>query len=85
MHLDLDKLLAIVYWLPKMHKTPIGDRYIIASKTCSRKQQYPISDTIFKVLNKIFNTVERFHSKILFYSGCKKIEFCKILFQLSLS
>ena len=28
-----DKTLPITYWLPKMHKTPIGSRFIIAFKT----------------------------------------------------
>ena len=25
----------IMYWLRKMHKTPIGSKLIVASKTCS--------------------------------------------------
>ena len=34
---ELDKPLPIMYWLPKMHKTSIGARFIIASKNCSTK------------------------------------------------
>ena len=32
-----EETLPIMYWTPKMHKTPIGMRYIIASKTCFEK------------------------------------------------
>ena len=33
-----EETLPIMYWTPKMHKTPTGARYIIASKICSTKQ-----------------------------------------------
>ena len=32
------KILPSPYWLPKMHKSPIGSRFIIASKVCSIKE-----------------------------------------------
>ena len=40
---EQDKTLPIIYQQPKMHKTPIGARAIVASKTCSLK---PLSDVI---------------------------------------
>ena len=50
-------------WLPKMHKTPVGARFVVAN---------PLSDTISKTFIMVFNTVESFHNKSFFYSGCKK-------------
>ena len=73
---ELDKLLSIMYWLPKIHKTLVGVRFIVASYYCSTN---PLSDKISKM---IFNTVESFHKKSLFYSGCKYSGLCKISFQL---
>ena len=58
-----------MYWLPKMHKTPVGARFIGASYYCSTN---PLSDTISKIFIMVFNTAESFHNKSLFYSGCKK-------------
>ena len=58
-----------MYCLPKMYKTPIGPRFIVASKSCSTK---PLSSTISKIFEMIFNTVESFHNKNFFYSGCNK-------------
>ena len=31
------KTLSIMYWLPKMHKTLIRARFIVASEKCSTK------------------------------------------------
>ena len=58
-----------MYWLPKMHKTPIGCRFIIASKQCSTK---PLTKVISIVFKMIFNTVESFHNKSRFYSRLNK-------------
>ena len=58
-----------MYWLPKMHKTPIGARFIIASNYCSTK---PLSDTTSKLFKMIRNTVESFHTQSFFHSGCEK-------------
>ena len=63
---ELDKSLPIMYWLPKIHKTLVGVRFIVVSYYCITN---PLSDKISKM---IFNTVESFHKKSLFYSGCKK-------------
>ena len=57
-----------MYWLPKIHKTPVGARFIVASYHCSTN---PFSDTISKNVKMTFNTVESFHKKGYFL-GCKK-------------
>ena len=59
-----------MYWLPKIHKTPVGARFIVPSYYCSTN---PFSDTISKNVKMIFNTVESFHKKGFFYLGCKKL------------
>ena len=64
-----DKTLPIMYWLPNMHKTPTGARFILASKNCSTT---PLSDGISKVFKMVFNHVESFHRKSLFYTFFKK-------------
>ena len=66
---EVDESLPIMYWLPKIHKTPVGARFIVASYYCSTN---PLSDTISKNFKMIFNTVESFHKKGFFYLGCKK-------------
>ena len=66
---DQGKTLPIMYWLPKMHKTPIGGRFIVALKDCSTK---PLSGVISKVFKMIFNHVESFHRKSFFYICLKK-------------
>ena len=66
---ELDKSLPIMYWLPKILKTPVGARFIVASYYCSTN---PLSNTISKIFKMIFNTVEIFHKKGFFYSDCKK-------------
>ena len=80
----LDKLLPIMYCLPKMHKTPIGARFIVASNYCSMK---PISDTTSKIFKMILNTVESFFfiPKVSFIQAVRNSGLCKILFQLLLS
>ena len=73
---ELDQLLSIMYWLPKIHKTLVGVRFIVASYFCSTN---PLSDTISKM---IFNTVENFHKKVYFIQAVRNSGLCKILFQL---
>ena len=58
-----------MYWLPKMHKTSIGARFIVASNCCSTK---PFSDTTSKLFKMILNTVKRFYTQSFFHSGCEK-------------
>ena len=58
-----------MYWLPKMHKTSIDARFIVASKSCITK---PLSEMISKVFKMIFNHVEVFVEKGLFYTCFRK-------------
>ena len=68
-----------MYWLLKMHKTPIGAIFIVASKNFSTK---PLSDVISKVFKVIFNHDERFHTKSLFHTYFKKVWFVKNSFSI---
>ena len=52
-----------------MHKKTIGDRFIVASKNQSTK---PLFDVTSKVFKMIFDHVESFHRKNLFYTCFKK-------------
>ena len=56
---DKNRSLSIIYWLPKLHKTSIGAKFIIASKNCSTK---PLSGVISKIFKMIFKHVENFHN-----------------------
>ena len=40
---EVSKHLPSMYWIPKMHKIPIGARFIVASKKCTTK---PLSKII---------------------------------------
>ena len=55
-----------MYWIPKMHKNPIGARFIIASTNSSNK---PLSKMISNVFKMIFKQIENFHNKSRFYSN----------------
>ena len=57
---EQDKTLPIMNWPPKVYKTTIEARFIVASKNCSSK---PPSDVISKIFKMIFNNVESFHRK----------------------
>lgn len=46
-----DKTHPIMYWFLKMHKTPIGLRFIVASKTFNTKHLSIVSK-IFKIIKK---------------------------------
>ena len=60
--------LPDIYWIPKLHKTPVKFRFIIASKKCTTK-------TLSKDLSSIFSLfqrqIENYHKKAHFYSGIK--------------
>ncbi len=58
--------LPAMYWIPKLHKSPVGARFIVASKHCSTK---PLTEAISKVFKLIFSTINSFHEKSLFYSN----------------
>jgi len=63
------KTLPIMYWMPKMHKNPIGFRFIVASKTCSTK---PLTSAVSNVFKVLYKHVESFHRKSRFFSGFSK-------------
>ena len=44
---EREKDLPIMYWIPKMHKTPVKHRFIVASKGCTTK---PISKAVIKCI-----------------------------------
>ena len=66
---EADKCLPIMYWIPKMHKTPVDARFIIASAKCSTK---PLSKAVTKVFKLIFTQTKNFHAKSKFYSKYNK-------------
>ena len=66
---DKDLELPSMYWMPKMHKSPSGSRFIIASKHCSTK---PISKAVSSAFKLIFKQVESFHQKAKFLSNYNK-------------
>ena len=66
---DKMKTLPIMYWIPKMHKNPIGCRFIIASKSCSTK---PLSCAVSMVFKVLYKHVEQFHHKSRFFSSFNK-------------
>ena len=61
--------LPNMYWIPKLHKNPIGSRFIVASSKCATK---PVTSVISNVFKMIFAHIESFHNKSLFYSNYKK-------------
>ena len=66
---EKSKSLPIMYMSPKMHKSPIGFRFIVASKVCSTK---PLTEVVSRVFKMLFNHVESFHRKSKFYSPFNK-------------
>ena len=60
---DAQKDLPSMYWIPKMHKSHIGSRFIIASKKCSNK---PITEAVSNIFKMIFAHVRSFHNKSRF-------------------
>ena len=66
---DKHRDLPLMYWTPKMHKNPVGFRFIIASKYSSTK---PLTELISRVFKMIFSQVESFHNKSIYYTGLNK-------------
>ena len=64
-----EKTLPIIYWIPKMHKSPVGQRFIIASKLCTTKK---LSRDVSKVFKLLFQQTRNFHDKSYFYSSYNK-------------
>ena len=67
--IEKDKALPIMYWTPKMHKTPTGARFIVASKTCSTKV---ISKSVSSVFKLIYKQINNFHKNAKFLSNYNK-------------
>ena len=61
--------LPSMYWLPKMHKQPVGFRFIIASPKCSLK---PLTKQITSIFKLVYNNVERYNLKSKIWSGVNK-------------
>ena len=52
--------LPCMYWMPKLHKVPIGNRFIIASSKCSLKPLLKDTTIILKLFQ---NQIKNFHDK----------------------
>ena len=69
--LDLEEEFRKVppmHWIPKLHKTPVSERFIIGSKLSSLKLLGKAVTKIFKV---IFHFKRRYYKKAGFFSGYK--------------
>ena len=62
--------LPLMHWIPKMNKTPVGARLIIASSKCALK---PLSKDIRAIFELFYKKIEDYHSKVRIWSGGKKI------------
>ena len=58
--------LPNIYWIPKMHKTPIKYRFIIASPDSSIK---PLSRAIASIFRLLQSQIESYNTKCRFFSG----------------
>ena len=58
--------LPHMYWLPKMHKSPIKARFIIASPKSSTK---PLSRAITSAFHLFYIQIESYIDKCRFFSG----------------
>ena len=61
--------LPSMYWIPKIHKNPIGFRFIIASPSCSLK---PLAKDLTAIFRLFYQKIERYHQKGKLWSGIKK-------------
>ena len=64
---DVNLCLPVAYWLPKMHKNPIGYRFIIASKTCTNKELSKHVTSAFKLFHMALESywdISKFHSGV---------------------
>ena len=60
------KEIPLIYWIPKMHKSPIGNRFIAGSRICSIKT---LSKAFSKALKVILNHMKLYHNTVLERSG----------------
>ena len=66
---EKEKDLPTMYWIPKMHKTPVKHRFIVASKSCSTKQ---ISTAVSNTFKLIQRQTENFHRHSKFDANYNK-------------
>ena len=59
--------LPSFYWLPKMHKTPVGPRFIAASYSCTTK---PLSRLLTKCLSLVLTHFQQYNAGITRRTGC---------------
>ena len=55
------KDIPLIYWIPKMHKNPIGSRFIAGSKSCSIKL---LSKYLSKALKVILNHMKNYSNTV---------------------
>ena len=60
--------LPDIYWTPKLHKSPVKFRFIIASKCCTVKQLSKNISSIFSLFSK---QIETYNKKAHYYTGIK--------------
>ena len=58
--------LPSMYWIPKLHKNPVGNRFIIASPKCSLKALLKDDTPILKLFQ---NQIKSFHDKNRVWTG----------------
>ena len=63
------KTLPVINWIPKIHKSPTGARFINASKICSKKQ---ISKSVSNVYKLVYSEIENFHKNAKLLSNYNK-------------
>ena len=63
------KCLPKMYWIPKMHKDPIGARFIIASPLCSLKS---LAKDITKIFRLFLKQIKNYNNKTKLWSGINK-------------
>ena len=61
--------MPIIYWIPRLHKNPVGSRFILASKNCSTK---PLSTAVFNIFKLLYSQIEHFYDKSKFLSNYNK-------------
>ena len=58
--------LTSMYWIPKMHKNPIGERFVITSPKCSLKPLLKDASSILKLFQK---QIQAYHDKEIIWKG----------------
>ena len=58
--------LPSMYWIPKLHKNPVGNRFIIASPKCSLKA---LLKDVTPILKLFQNQIKSFHDKNRVWTG----------------